>query len=131
MDKKDIEYTIIVSDPFGFEGDNGKHYIFGEIIEKIDKYSVVFKSYNKQYFKDENLRGDVFLLKPRYKSDWYSKEDFENIEKENFFLNVNGSLILVEFEFGKDKTYWENNSKFVFIGGIWKGYPEEYINKFK
>jgi hypothetical protein len=131
MDKKDIKYTIIVSDPFGFIGDGGKNHIYGDIIERINNNCVIFKSYSKQYFEDKKLSGDYFVLFTRYQRSWYYKENFNDLENKNSSISVNGGLILINFEFGKNEDYWENNSKFVFIGGIWKGYPEEYINKFK
>ncbi|SHE77095.1 hypothetical protein [Dysgonomonas macrotermitis] len=103
---------IIISEPWNFESIDGKNIIRGKIIDNLNDTCLVFKANYDVSFEDY-LIGRNFILYSR------SNHSFTDIGLKNR-IQVNGGLLPLDYDYNEDFEYLISNSKFVFIGTLYK-----------
>lgn len=103
---------IIISEPWNFESIDGKNIIRGKVIDNLNDTCLVFEA-NYDVSFDDYLTGRIFILYSR------SNNPFIDISHKNE-IQVNVGLLLVNYESDTCFAYLKSNSKFVFIGTLYK-----------
>jgi len=103
---------ISVSEPWDFDGPNGKNIIKGKIMKIINNDCVIFKSDSD--IKIDEVEGNIFVLLSRY-----FNNHFSSINNEQFW-SIGGGILLLDSYEGMDKNQLEQNSKYVIIGSLRK-----------
>lgn len=106
------ECKIIISEPWNFESIDGKNIIRGKVIDNLNDTCLVFEANYDVFFENYSI-GRIFILYSR------SNNPFTDISHKNG-IQVNGGLLLVDYDSNKDSDYLKSNSKFVFIGTLYK-----------
>lgn len=102
-------YTITVAEPWNFESSDGNNVIQGIILSIVNSYLLVFKA---NYMLDfDGISGKILILSPRFKNG-----NFDNIATEK--MDVNGGLLLVDYQNELKERELKDNCRFVVIGTI-------------
>jgi hypothetical protein len=110
---KNTKYYISVGEPWDFESLDGQNIIKGKILSSKGDNCLIFKSKHLLNFGDIN--GDILILSPRC-----IDKNFKNIEDR---VDINGGLLLEEFNDNLTEKELKDKSKFVIIGSINKVLP--------
>jgi len=109
MDNRKKTYTIVVSEPWDFESQDGKNIIKGTILSIVSSHLLVFKANYTLNFN--SISGDILILSPRHNTG-----DFYNVETKE--VDVNGGILLVDYNKLSEETSLKDNCRFTLIGTL-------------
>ena len=104
------KYRISVGEPWDYENAQGKNIIIGQILKRINNRCIVFLSDIPLEFGSSI--GNILVLSNRYTKDEFT----EDLNK----LNVNGGLLLEDFNDSWSEEELRNHSRGVIIGRLEK-----------
>jgi hypothetical protein len=109
---KEYEFYISIGEPWNFVGPDGQNRIDGKIIKILNEECLVFKSNN--IITIENLKGNIFICRPRYFGENYTMLDKKKLVPSNILL------LMKEFDEKMKVEEIFQNAEYVIIGSITK-----------